>query len=140
MKDIVTKKPSQEGGTQHAWLHTMEKVISSSPYAFINMVRLRPTLTANMGKCHQCNLTLSSNNVRELEGTIQLITRPLLGYGSKKNGPCFFVEADQRGCGWLMSGGTMFSLQQRLNIISAKYINYCTLLKFNFKINSDIVQ
>jgi len=31
-------------------LHTMERVISSSPYAFIYMCRLGPTLTTHMGQ------------------------------------------------------------------------------------------
>ena len=42
-------------------LHTMERVISSSPYAFIYMCRLGPALTTHMGQYHYCNLTLPSN-------------------------------------------------------------------------------
>jgi hypothetical protein len=34
-------------------LHTMERVISSSPYAFIYMCRLGLALTIHMGQCHQ---------------------------------------------------------------------------------------
>ena len=40
-------------------LHTMERVSSSSSYAFIYMVRLGAALTTPMGQCH-CNLTLCS--------------------------------------------------------------------------------
>jgi hypothetical protein len=42
-------------------LHTMWRVINSSPYAFIYMCKLGPVLTTHMGKCHKCNLTLFSN-------------------------------------------------------------------------------
>ena len=43
-------------------MHTMQRVIRSSPYAFIYMVRLGIALTTHMGQCHHCNQTLSSNN------------------------------------------------------------------------------
>lgn len=43
-------------------LHTMERVISFSSYAFIYMVRFGPMLTTHMGQCYRCNLTLPSNN------------------------------------------------------------------------------
>ena len=53
------QRRKQEHNTQ--WLHTMERVISSSPYAFIYMCRLGPAVTTHMGQCHRCNLTLPSN-------------------------------------------------------------------------------
>jgi hypothetical protein len=49
----------------------MERVISSSSYAFIYICRLQRELTTHMGQCHQCNLTLSSNTLT-LRGDIVL--------------------------------------------------------------------
>ena len=40
----------------------MEKMISSSPNAFIYMCELGLALTTHMEQCHQCNLILSSNS------------------------------------------------------------------------------
>ena len=44
----------------------MERVIRSSPYAFIYILRLGPALTTHMGQFHHCNLTLSSNKWKGL--------------------------------------------------------------------------
>ena len=43
------KRPAQEGGTQHTWLHTIERVIMSFHYALSNYFTARSVL----GKSHE---------------------------------------------------------------------------------------
>lgn len=40
-------------------------------------------------------------NRRDLKGVVEVRTRPLLAEGCKRNGLCFFVEVNERGCEWL---------------------------------------
>ena len=62
MREKKQRDPRRKAQHNTQGLHTMKRVMNSSPYAFIYMYGLGQALTTHMGQCHRCYLTLSFNN------------------------------------------------------------------------------